>query len=157
MTTLLNSYIGTLKATNKKVESPPQSCSMCFNDNGECTQLTVGYVMDKQLGNTGGLGGVYGILYAIGYGTFLFISIWANRLTTCFVYLVQDCRFPKRSPGRRAFSTQRSRRSAVSRRSCRSSSRASADRTDSPFVVYMLGGARGRHSQFKRICSLYHE
>ena len=28
----------------------------------------VGYVMDKQLGNTGGLGGVYGILYAIGYG-----------------------------------------------------------------------------------------
>jgi len=59
---------GTLKATNKKVESPPQSCSMCFNDRGECTQLTVGYVMDKQLGNTGGLGGVYGILYAIGYG-----------------------------------------------------------------------------------------
>ena len=54
---------------------------MCFNDNGECTQLTVGYVMDKTLGNTGGLGGVYGILYAIGYGEFLFISIWAIRLT----------------------------------------------------------------------------
>ena len=47
---------------------------MCFNDNGECTQLTVGYVMDKTLGNTGGLGGVYGILYAIGYGEFIFIS-----------------------------------------------------------------------------------
>ena len=59
---------GTLPATNKKVESPPQSCSMRFNERGECTQLTVGYVMDKQLGNTGGLGGVYGILYAIGYG-----------------------------------------------------------------------------------------
>ena len=59
---------GTLPPTNKKVESPPQSCSMRFNENGECTQLTVGYVMDKQLGNTGGLGGVYGILYAIGYG-----------------------------------------------------------------------------------------
>ena len=41
---------------------------MRFNERGECTQLTVGYVMDKQLGNTGGLGGVYGILYAIGYG-----------------------------------------------------------------------------------------
>jgi len=79
LTTLLNSYIGTLKATNKKVESPPQSCSMCFNDNGECTQLTVGYVMDKQLGNTGGLGGVYGILYAIGYGEFILIFIWTNR------------------------------------------------------------------------------
>ena len=76
---------GTLKATNKKVESPPQSCSMCFNDNGECTQLTVGYVMDKQLGNTGGLGGVYGILYAIGYGEFLLIFICAIRLTSCFV------------------------------------------------------------------------
>ena len=49
------------------MEAPPQACSMLFNDRGECTQLTVGYVMDKQIGNTGGLGGV-GILYAIGYG-----------------------------------------------------------------------------------------
>ena len=49
----------------------------------ECTQLTVGYVMDKQLGNTGGLGGVYGILYAIGYGL----------------------PFPRLSRGRRASST----------------------------------------------------
>ena len=59
---------------------------MCFNDNGECTQLTVGYVMDKQLGNTGGLGGVYGILYAIGYGTFILIFVWTNILTACFIY-----------------------------------------------------------------------
>ena len=41
---------------------------MLFNSAGEATQLTVGYVMDRQLGNTGGLGGVFGILYAIGYG-----------------------------------------------------------------------------------------
>jgi len=59
---------------------------MCFNDNGECTQLTVGYVMDKQLGNTGGLGGVYGILYAIGYGTFILIFVWTNIMTACFIY-----------------------------------------------------------------------
>ena len=59
---------GTIPATGKKVEAPPQSCSMLFNEQGECTQLTVGYVMDKQIGNTGGLGGVFGILYAIGYG-----------------------------------------------------------------------------------------
>ena len=59
---------GSLAATGKKVEAPPQACSMLFNDRGECTQLTVGYVMDKQIGNTGGLGGVFGILYAIGYG-----------------------------------------------------------------------------------------
>ena len=59
---------GSLEATGKKVEAPPQSCSMLFNKKGECTQLTVGYVMDKTIGNTGGLGGVFGILYAIGYG-----------------------------------------------------------------------------------------
>ena len=27
---------------------------------GECTQMTVGYVMDKNIGNTGGLGGIFG-------------------------------------------------------------------------------------------------
>ena len=30
------------------------------------TKYTIGVVMDRQLGNTGGLGGLYGILYAIG-------------------------------------------------------------------------------------------
>jgi hypothetical protein len=59
---------GSLEPTNKRVEAPPQACSMLFNEKGEATQLTVGYVMDRQLGNTGGLGGVFGILYAIGYG-----------------------------------------------------------------------------------------
>ena len=59
---------GSLAATGKKVEAPPQACSMLFNERGECTQLTAGYVMDKQVGNTGGLGGVFGIFYASGYG-----------------------------------------------------------------------------------------
>ena len=59
---------GRIKATGKKVESPPQALSMTFNERGECTELTVGYVMDKNIGNTGGLGAVFGILYAIGYG-----------------------------------------------------------------------------------------
>jgi hypothetical protein len=31
-----------------------------------CPCLPLGYVMDKQLGNTGGLGGILGIFYAIG-------------------------------------------------------------------------------------------
>jgi len=57
---------GVLPPTGKKVDSPPQACSMCFNEQGECTQFTIGYVMDRTIGNTGGLGGVYGILYAIG-------------------------------------------------------------------------------------------
>ena len=60
-------FAKTLPATGKRVESPPQACSMLFDEAGACTQLTVGYVMDKQIGNTGGLGAVFGILYAIGY------------------------------------------------------------------------------------------
>ena len=59
---------GSLAPTGIAVDAPPQACSMRFNDKGEATQLTVGYVMDRQIGNTGGLGGVFGILYAIGYG-----------------------------------------------------------------------------------------
>ena len=62
---------------------------MCFNDNGECTQLTVGYVMDKTLGNTGGLGGVYGILYAIGYGESLFIFIGNTAVGAVIAVLFQ--------------------------------------------------------------------
>jgi hypothetical protein len=31
--------------------------------------MTGGYVIDKQVGNTGGLGGVFGILHAINKGT----------------------------------------------------------------------------------------
>lgn len=57
-----------IPATGKMVETPPQSCSMVFNEQGQCNKFTIGYVMDKTLGNTGGLGGVFGLLYGIGYG-----------------------------------------------------------------------------------------
>ena len=56
----------TLQPTGVRVESPPQACSMVFNEDGKCTKVTIGVVMDRQLGNTGGLGGLFGILYAIG-------------------------------------------------------------------------------------------
>jgi len=46
--------------------SPPQACSVTFNDKGQVRQYTIGHVMDRSVGNTGGLGGIYGILYAIG-------------------------------------------------------------------------------------------
>lgn len=55
-------------ATGKTVESPVQAHSVTFNEQGEITKLTIGYVLDKETGNTGGLGGVFGLLYAIGYG-----------------------------------------------------------------------------------------
>ena len=48
------------------VNCPPQSISLKFNKQGKVIQYTGGYVMDKTIGNTGGLGGVFGMLYAIG-------------------------------------------------------------------------------------------
>jgi len=54
------------KATGKKYVNPPQACSLNFNKDGLVEQYTIGYVMDRRIGNTGGLGGIYGILYAIG-------------------------------------------------------------------------------------------
>ena len=56
------------KATNKKVICPPQSISLTFNEDGKVIKYTGGYVMDKTIGNSGGLGGIFGPLYAIGRG-----------------------------------------------------------------------------------------
>lgn len=52
--------------TGKIFDSPPQACSLSFNEAGQATQYTIGYVMDARIGNTGGVGGLMGILYAIG-------------------------------------------------------------------------------------------
>ena len=54
-------------ATFNKVESPVQAHSITFNERGEVAKFTIGYVLDKETGNTGGLGGVFGLFYAIGY------------------------------------------------------------------------------------------
>jgi hypothetical protein len=56
-----------IPATGKRIEWPPQAQSVCFHEDGRCYQLTVGYCIDKQLGNTGGLGAVFGLAYAIGF------------------------------------------------------------------------------------------
>eukprot|EP00927_Polykrikos_kofoidii_P002324 TRINITY_DN1089_c0_g1_i1.p1 TRINITY_DN1089_c0_g1~~TRINITY_DN1089_c0_g1_i1.p1 ORF type:complete len:294 (+),score=43.39 TRINITY_DN1089_c0_g1_i1:75-956(+) len=52
--------------TGKAIRLPPQAQSMLFDEQGKCYTLTVGYCMDKRIGNTEGLGGVFGILKAIG-------------------------------------------------------------------------------------------
>jgi len=52
--------------TGNSLANPPQACSLTFDEQGLVTKYTIGYVMDRQLGNTGGLGGLYGVLYAIG-------------------------------------------------------------------------------------------
>lgn len=52
--------------TGKLVESPPQAQSMLFDPTGRCYTLTVGYCMDKRIGNTEGLGGVFALLKGVG-------------------------------------------------------------------------------------------
>jgi len=39
---------------------------LTFNEQGQVVEYTIGYPMDRRLGNTGGLGGVFGLFYAIG-------------------------------------------------------------------------------------------
>lgn len=56
------------KATNISVECPPQAISLTFNAQGQVTLYTGGYVMDKLQGNSGGMGGIFGPLYAVGKG-----------------------------------------------------------------------------------------
>jgi hypothetical protein len=56
-----------IAATGKQIVMPPQAQSMLFNEQGQVYTLTVGYAMDKRIGNTEGLGGVFGILKAVGH------------------------------------------------------------------------------------------
>mmetsp|Transcript_28196 Transcript_28196/g.38782 ORF Transcript_28196/g.38782 Transcript_28196/m.38782 type:complete len:261 (+) Transcript_28196:14-796(+) len=52
--------------TNKKLELPPQANSFIFNSEGKLQEITIGYVLDRRIGNTGGLGGAFGYLYGVG-------------------------------------------------------------------------------------------
>jgi hypothetical protein len=53
-------------ATGKRLVLPPQANSFTFNEEGKITQVTAGYVMDRRIGNTGGLGGVFGYFWGTG-------------------------------------------------------------------------------------------
>jgi len=52
--------------TNQSLELPPQAFSMTFNESGQLTFFNVGYVIDRTVGNTGGLGGAFGFFYGTG-------------------------------------------------------------------------------------------
>lgn len=56
-----------IKPTGVRVVHPPQALSLLFDDSGKAYTLTVGYVMDRRIGNTGGMGGLFGPLYAVGH------------------------------------------------------------------------------------------
>eukprot|EP00540_Astrosyne_radiata_P015913 CAMPEP_0116865500 /NCGR_PEP_ID=MMETSP0418-20121206/25470_1 /TAXON_ID=1158023 /ORGANISM="Astrosyne radiata, Strain 13vi08-1A" /LENGTH=55 /DNA_ID=CAMNT_0004500955 /DNA_START=57 /DNA_END=220 /DNA_ORIENTATION=+ len=40
--------------------------SLVFNEDGKVQELTIGYPMDRRLGNTGGLSGAFGFFHAVG-------------------------------------------------------------------------------------------
>lgn len=42
------------EATGKKLYFPPQANSFVFNEEGKIEQVTIGYVLDRRVGNTGG-------------------------------------------------------------------------------------------------------
>ena len=52
--------------TGKAFSTPPQACSIKFDQDGLAIKYTIGHVMERSLGNTGGLGGIFGPAYAIG-------------------------------------------------------------------------------------------
>jgi hypothetical protein len=52
--------------TNTYLEFPPQAFSMTFNEAGQLQFFNVGYVIDRTVGNTGGLGGAFGFFYGTG-------------------------------------------------------------------------------------------
>jgi len=57
---------GKKEPSNKSVISPPQMYSFLINEQGLIRELTVGYPVDRRQGNTGGLGGMFGVFYGIG-------------------------------------------------------------------------------------------
>lgn len=52
-------------ATNKIVSLPTQICSLIFDESGKVVKHTGGYVCDRTQGNSGGLGGVFGLRFAL--------------------------------------------------------------------------------------------
>jgi hypothetical protein len=60
-------FVPNASGTGTMVVNPPQVCSITIDHStGLISKYTIGYVVDRTVGNTGGLGGLYGILYALG-------------------------------------------------------------------------------------------
>jgi len=79
-----------IEATHRVVRGAPECCSMTFNSDGKVTSFTGGYVMDRRVGNTGGLGALFGVMTALGIkvpmpGTIGFsIAMWLNTILMWF-------------------------------------------------------------------------
>lgn len=64
--TMTGSFAGTFEPTGEVMQQPPQTNSMLFDEQGQCVEVTAGYVMDRREGNTGGLGAVYAVFRRMG-------------------------------------------------------------------------------------------
>jgi hypothetical protein len=60
----VNDFVGK-KATGKTLVLPPQSLHFDFNEDGKCTEFGF-YTVDRNQGNTGGLGGAFAFFYGVG-------------------------------------------------------------------------------------------
>ena len=54
------------RADGQGADAPPQSFSLIFDKDGLVKELTVGYPIDRRVGNTGGLGGAFAFFYGVG-------------------------------------------------------------------------------------------
>lgn len=57
-----------------RVESPPEAVSLRFDDEGRVREITTGYPLDRRVGNTNGLGGIFGLLEGLGYPLPVFLT-----------------------------------------------------------------------------------
>jgi len=55
-----------VQPTGKTILPPPQMYSVSFNDAGQIYKFTGGYCVDKTVGTTDGLGGLFGIMHSLG-------------------------------------------------------------------------------------------
>jgi hypothetical protein len=53
------------KPEGKKIDYPPQSLHLDFNEDGKVKEFGF-YTVDRRQGNTGGLGGAFGFMYGVG-------------------------------------------------------------------------------------------
>uniref|UniRef100_A0A7S1YL99 Uncharacterized protein n=1 Tax=Grammatophora oceanica TaxID=210454 RepID=A0A7S1YL99_9STRA len=70
-TRLVATHTGKLfgkEPSGDNVQLPPQVFSLKFTPQGLVKELTVGYVVDRRQGNTGGLGGMFGVFWKVGQG-----------------------------------------------------------------------------------------
>ena len=76
-------------ATGNLYQSSPEAVSLSFNEQGLCYRVSAGYILDKEQGNTKGLGGIYGIFEAIGSP----LPWWESRAVSELPGLIKNSLF----------------------------------------------------------------